>query len=551
MTHDIAPPEEGSTSESAAMAEIVAWSNTCPAWQRDALRRLCLQEKLTNEDLAELTLLCKDATAVCTPLAAEHVRDNSAALAAVTLKSLSSVQHVNALATGESLSFDKSGVTVLYGDNGSGKSGYARILKRACRARLSRGDTILPNIYGATAGIPTAVIEFLVNGQKKSSKWTLNKPGDPLLSAVSVFDSRTANVHVDQTNDVAYTPLPLKILAALAQACQDVKQRLNNEIRILEQKTPAVISKPRCQPGTQVGKLMAALGAAKPEQVETLAALAEPETARLATLRTDLASDPARVGRQLQTLKTRLDTAIARIDRLALAVGESNITTLQTASRNLAVARNAAQAASTSLFANEPLPEIGSDVWRALWDAARTYSETSGYPDHTFPVTDDEARCVLCLQTLSPEATDRMNRFEAFVKDESSRREAEAQAKYNEALLALDEANVTEDERQALTALIENDLADAQLAAQLGEALTAASLRLVHIRQKHSGDGFAASPIPDLPMARLRANSADLQTRSSALLAGGASDARKKLIAERDELADREWFACSFQNYLA
>ncbi len=36
-------------------------------------------------------------------------------------------------------------MTIIYGDNGMGKSGYARILKRACRAR--HPGEIEPNIY--------------------------------------------------------------------------------------------------------------------------------------------------------------------------------------------------------------------------------------------------------------------------------------------------------------------------------------------------------------------------------------------------------------------
>jgi hypothetical protein len=57
---------------------------------------------------------------------------------------------------------------------------------------------------------------------------------DPLLSSVSVFDSRTANVHVDQTNDVAYTPFPMKVLGDLVQTCQEIKQRINGEIAALD-----------------------------------------------------------------------------------------------------------------------------------------------------------------------------------------------------------------------------------------------------------------------------------------------------------------------------
>jgi hypothetical protein len=132
-------------------------------------------------------------------------------------------------------------------------------------------------LYGAVNGNPSATIEFSVNGQNRSATWLLNQPADAMLSAVSVFDSRCANVHVDQTNDVAYTPLPLRVLAALAQACQDVKLRLAAEVRSLEQQTPAVISKPTCQPGTKVGKLMAGLSVAKPPDVKALAVLTEPE----------------------------------------------------------------------------------------------------------------------------------------------------------------------------------------------------------------------------------------------------------------------------------
>src|SRR5690606_22756765 len=116
-----------------------------------------------------------------------------------------------------------------------------------------------------------------------------------------VFDARTANVHVENTNDLAYTPLPLRILAGLAQACQDVKAELSVEINKLQQQTPVVLSKPECKPDTAVGKMIAGLsGKTKPEAIEKLAGLNAQEDARLQTLISDLASDPARTVRQLQ-----------------------------------------------------------------------------------------------------------------------------------------------------------------------------------------------------------------------------------------------------------
>ncbi|CAB4795544.1 MAG: AAA family ATPase [Actinobacteria bacterium] len=530
------------TNEAAALADIIEWSKGCPAWQRDALRRLCVQDQLESSDIADLTALCKDGAAAV-PLGAEHVKDVAAATVAVTLKSLHTVQHVNALAAGESLTFDKVGVTVLYGDNGSGKSGYARILKRACRARSPRGETILSNIYSSVNGHPSATIEFSVNGNNHSSTWLLNQPADAMLSAISVFDSRTANVHVDQTNDVAYTPLPLRVLASLAQACQEVKQKLAADVKVLEQQTPAVISKPPCQPGTKTGKLMAGLSTAKAADVTALATLTDAETVRLATLKSDLAADPVRLGRQLLAHKAKIDAAILRIEQLTTAAGDSNLAVVKSLFTSLNVARQASQAASTSLFSKEAFPDIGSATWRALWEAARTYSMASAYPGKEFPVTDEDSRCVLCLQELQPETTARLKSFEGFVKDESKRREAIAQRAYSDVLASIDTAILPDAERDGLADMIENDLGDVVLATEVKTGITQAVTRLIHIRDKHPEENSAAPPVPVVPVAKLRIVSADLQKRATGLLADGGSEERKQLVAERDELADRAWLA--------
>lgn len=122
------------SNEAAALADILKWSADLPAWQRDALRRLCIQPKLESADITTLVGICK-ATEQGTPLDASHVRDPAASHAAVSLHALHGLSHVNALAPGERLSFGKTGLTVIYGDNGAGKSGYARVLKQLCRAR--------------------------------------------------------------------------------------------------------------------------------------------------------------------------------------------------------------------------------------------------------------------------------------------------------------------------------------------------------------------------------------------------------------------------------
>lgn len=496
------------SNEAAALADILRWSADLPAWQRDALRRLCGQIKLDAAEITALVAVCKG-TDKAAPLDTSHIRDPAASHAVVSLGALHGLSNVNALAAGERLSFGKSGLTVIYGDNGAGKSGYARVLKQLCRARSPKGDAILPNIYATNSGVPSASVEFLIGGQKRSATWAQGQTADPMLSAVSVFDSRTANIHVENTNDLAYTPLPLRILAGLAQACQDVKAKLAAEVQALERQTPVVLSKPECKSETPVGKLIAALsGKTKPDLVETLAGLNAREEARLQTLISDLGGDPARTIRQLQGQETRLKIAIERIQGLAGSAADTNRTFLHDAYARLKTASAAAAAASANLFADEPLPEIGSDVWKALWEAARTFSREAAYPGRPFPVTGADDHCVLCQQPLSEEAAKRLRNFEAFVQDESKRREEEAQKAYDQSLEGVASGAFPMKDIPSLMALLRDDLGQEVVATALRGEIIRLAWRLRVLLRIHRLEVSLALPPQNRSVVRCTANRA-------------------------------------------
>lgn len=544
--------ENDLSNEVAALADILRWSDDLPAWQRDALRRLCSQNKLEVADITALVSICK-AAEQGVPLEATHLRDPAASHAVVTLGALYGLSNVNALAPGERLTFGKTGLTIIYGDNGAGKSGYARVLKQLCRARSPKGDGILPNIYAATNGTPAASIDFFIGAQKRSATWTQGTMPDAMLSAVSVFDSRTANVHVENTNDLAYTPLPLRILAGLAQACQDVKSKLAAEIEALQEQTPAVLSKPDCKPDTTVGKLIAGLSSkTNKETVDKLAGLTAEEEARLQTLSADLASDPARTVRQLQGQETRLKSTIEQLQRLITAATEESRAVLRTARAHLATARSAAAAASSNLFADEPLPDIGSDVWKALWEAARDYSRASAYPDQPFPVTRTGAHCVLCQQPLGEEASKRLSSFEAFVQDESKRREQEAADAYDKKLKEVSAKAISMKDLAAIVATIRDDIGHEEVASALRRETLHLSWQLRAILRTHD-----LAVLPDLPPAGtisldpLRTALSSIATRIEGLQSDASSPQRAALIAERDGLADRKWLGVVKADVLA
>ena len=155
--------------ETTVLETILAWSENRPMWQRDALPRIVSKGRLDDNDLKELITLCRHGkgepgTALTPePLAKQHLPANPGQGASVTLLSIADVTGVNNLAPGQTLGFEPVGIIVVDGDNGAGKSGYVRILKRACRAR--RAGQIHPNVYASgTASPASATIAYGVGG---------------------------------------------------------------------------------------------------------------------------------------------------------------------------------------------------------------------------------------------------------------------------------------------------------------------------------------------------------------------------------------------------
>ena len=138
-----------------AEEELLKWSSRLPNWQRDALRRLWTQDEMSEKDEGDILKLLKNEHELFVdsqealkpiPLTKDHIGSSAIHDQITVLKSISDLENVNALCPNQTLNFGASGITVIYGDNATGKSGYSRVLKRSCRARGTE-EVIYPNVY--------------------------------------------------------------------------------------------------------------------------------------------------------------------------------------------------------------------------------------------------------------------------------------------------------------------------------------------------------------------------------------------------------------------
>lgn len=522
--------------QSDAMREILAWSQGRDTWQRDALRQLINGARLDKIDLDRLEGICTGARDDAIVFKEEHLETEAASEEAVALSKVSGVAGVNALASDQELTFGADGITIIYGDNGSGKSGYCRVLKHACRSR-DRKFNIHSDISAPSDTPQSAMIAYAAGDKDKTASWSPELSVDAALGQVSIFDARSADTHVQSENNVAYTPLPMRILEALGDLCDQLKVRFDQKVEAIENQTPRVISNHALSNTTAAGKFIEALSIKSDTSVlDFMCVLSEDETRRLETLRTDLAQNPLQTVKNLRAQQERVSKLITSISGLEGACTETSLKELSYLKNALSAAREASKTASDELFAASPLPDIGSDVWKVLWEAARAYSDGNVYPEKFYPdLAADTDLCVLCQQPLTSDAVQRKKTFEGFVQGTTKATESSCENRVTEKRQALEKAQITPEARVAASTFLNDELSLEDLASEVEAWIERAQSRLLAALE--SGEWLSVEA--KCPTQALNTLKAEFQTRIDESVAMEDAEARAKLVHEKLELDER------------
>jgi ABC-type cobalamin/Fe3+-siderophores transport system ATPase subunit len=477
---------------------IAEWIETQQPWLSDAARRLIVNGRIEDDEVGEILALAKaqvgieDAgAAVAQPLAREMMPTGGAAESSIVLMELRNLRGVNAIAADQMIPFAHTGLTVIYGNNGAGKSGYSRVLRKACRARAT-GGAVLGNVFGADAAEnPSAEILIRRKDATESETlvWRQGSAAPAELATVAVFDSQCARAFTDAEGEVAYTPRGLDVLAQLATLCGKLRAQLDTEINGIHASAASFAD----LLGEHVaGRLLAAFDKRHhlPQyrlDLATLATLTDEESAEVERLANELAeANPAARATELRNRKARIDGLATRWEKCETALSEEKSTAAVVLGVALTEAETAVRlAAETFAAGGDLLPGTGSDPWRALLTAAREFSAQAAYPEHEFPHVDG-GRCVLCQQDLPESAAERMRRFENFIEQETQKTadaaKVKASAAFSAIALAAPGALLSDD---ALLAEIE------QAKPGLRESLRQGGQALTD-RQTHLSDAWAA-----------------------------------------------------------
>ena len=414
------------------MEYLSKWFSERPQWLQIAATRLLQQSEFSEKDISELTILCQQeaddklSKKICSIPASAF---SPGAACNLRLCSISDVEGVNALSPKKPLVFGKGNITIVYGRNGSGKSGYVRLLKHVCGAREM--GTLHCNVYKPGSVVQKACISFELDGILKSHTWSGQGICED-LNSVDIYDTSFGKVFVSSEDEVSYEPPVLSFFSSLILACEKVASALDAEANRHQSKKPNMPADKKVTPEGIWYESISAKTTAK--EIDKHCIFNSSDETEIRTLLQRLAEQaPVEKAKQLRTQKKHIDTLVQDAQKYLEQLSDENFRRIISAKKKSILKKTAADAAANKVFSGAELEGIGSDIWKALWEAARSYSVSAAYKEAKYPNVSDGSRCVLCHQILTQEAKGRLISFENFVKGEMQKAASDAAKEYETA----------------------------------------------------------------------------------------------------------------------
>ena len=522
------------------MDDISTWFASRPKWLQEAASLLLSKGRLAGEDVDALLDKClerndSEDTTAAAPFPADAFHAQSAS--SLRLCTIGNVKGINALAPRNPLDFGSGNMAVVYGGNGSGKSGYVRILKHLCGAR--NPGKLHPNVFADDGAAQSADITYKSDAKDRQVSWSTSDGVHDDLRPVDIFDTECGRMYLERESEVTYEPPALLFFSDLISICEQVAGRIEDKLGTHASQKPQI---PAEFSETAAGKCYLSLSARTlAENICTHTKWDTEDDRSVSDLEKRLAEKaPADRARELLAKKKHVEDMVRGIEEHLLKLSDENCRLILKLKKEKLIKREAAQAAAAKVFSGAPLDGIGTDAWKLLWEHARHYSEGHAYPGQAFPHLASDAKCVLCQQPLADDARQRLTSFEEFVKGQAEKDAKTAEKALEDALTDL--GDIPTD--QAIKT--QCDAAGVAYEGDMPPVIT--SVEILRQRKTKLLEVESEGALPDAPdctpwLQASKRKAAEYAEAAKKCQQDAASDTRPQLQAQLRELKARKWLS--------
>lgn len=405
--------------------KIIAWLKGYDFWFQYASNQL-LEGENVSEALAETIYqlfkedyALKAAEGERAEIAFNEIGANTDVIVGnLQLQLIKEIENVNALATGQSIPINPN-LTIIYGGNGTGKSGYVRLLNNAFS---SRGDKqILPNVFsGEAKGEPACKFTFQSADEPYDLAYPLQKSNIE-FSQYSVFDTHSIRVLLEQDNKLDFTPIGFEFFEKVLQLNEAVKTKLYAEIqtnRPINEFVKFFIN------DNAIKNTITNLGAnTNEEELKVLGTYTEEDSAKLVELiakREELkALDvPKRIA-ELQKLLSQLVEFTKSLQKILDCLKPKDIEYYNSLISSFHKFQELAKQEGVKSLEDFNIEGLGSNEWKEFIRASKNYTSAIeiNRDERYYPLDDDN--CLFCLQPLAQKEISLINSYWNLLKSEA------------------------------------------------------------------------------------------------------------------------------------
>jgi energy-coupling factor transporter ATP-binding protein EcfA2 len=536
------------------MGKLTEWCEGQPKWAHDALYRAATAEDITAKEVDAVAIRVAAAHGIavegdhaCQSFAEENLRKGDAQWDDVLFCSVGPLEGVDRLANDQELKFALAGVTLVFGDNASGKSGYVRAARQLCHARVAgslRGD-----VFADPAKAPPIRAGYCFKhgeAEPVRNTWKPGNPAPPELAGITVLDTENARVYVEKENEILFLPPEITCLTQLGKLYAAGAAKFQADADAIEVAQGDNFGTAYGTDST-AGKLVQNLKLKTslpdlPSEAEIASAGKWDETldGELKELELALAQSPAIVAAKYIRANAVLSRVAKQLSENSKAVDDGSLSEAKLEIQSERKTKEAARALAAEQIGGQPIGATGNDAWKRLFEIAREFAAEAGVraPEQPFEVGDP---CPFCQRPLDETSAERLAAFDAFVEGKASADAQVAAKAVADRILKLEALQIYSNDE-----LTEN-LAEY---ASLGEEANATADSIIKynsaVRQRRDQflEGLRqrslanVAPLPASPLTALLETVAKLLADGRAILDSAGID--PKLVERAQELRDQK-----------
>lgn len=333
------------------------------------------------------------------------------------LTKLENVEGVNALTENQTIDFS-SNLTIVYGANGSGKSGYARLLKKAFYSKAP--EDILQNVHLESGHKPVNA-KFTFNSNNTDIPLLYSQKDNAEFEQFSVFDGKGLFKQLAERNEFEFRPAGLSFFAEYTNAVIRVEQKLNTDIATKnsgnttddlsalfdgESEIKTIVQNLNAQ--TNIDELKKHTPFSDEDKAEKEKIQKQYEDLLLAS------KGKEKELKNLEAIKKQLGENKTSIETQNKYFEGDYLTKIKDAITDCITKVTVAKAEGIENFKTDKIEGIGTEEWKNFIVAAEAFAQKQKPENEVYPENGDN--CILCQQPLSEDAEKLIANYWQFIK---------------------------------------------------------------------------------------------------------------------------------------